>query len=82
MKFIKTNHSHNIYISKEDVTQIVLEIVKDREHPFKKDGPHRHWFKSFFTRNPYVKHILCDKQGRKQKLSSEIISNFVSEIKK
>ena len=32
--------------NKEELSKLVMEIVNSdkRPHPFKEDGPHRHWF--------------------------------------
>ena len=54
--FILRLEKKQMRIPREDVGKLVMGILQamNRPHPFKDDGPHRHWFNGFFKRNPAI----------------------------
>ena len=83
--FILRLEEKSIRLPREDVGKLVLGILStlNRSHPFKDDGPHRHWFNGFFKRNPNIMRTRQNSNSiPREPLKDEQINQFLSEIKR
>ena len=83
--FILRLEKKQMRIPREDVGKLVMGILQamNRPHPFKDDGPHRHWFNGFFKRNPAIQNSrkVASPVSREQ-LKDNQIEQFLDEIKR
>lgn len=83
--FILRLEEKGIRLPREDVGKLVLGILSTlgRPHPFKEDGPHRHWFNGFFKRNPSIMRSRQNSNSiPREQLKEEQINQFLNEIKR
>ena len=83
--FILHLEERQVRIPREDVGKLVMGLMRvlGRQHPFKDDGPHRHWFNGFFRRNPNImKSRQSSAPAPREQLKEEQIEQFLSEIKR
>lgn len=83
--FILHLEERQVRIPREDVGKLVMGLMRvlGRQHPFKDDGPHRHWFNGFFRRNPTImKTRQTSAPAPREQLKEDQIEQFLGEIKR
>ena len=83
--FILQLEEKQIRLPREDVGKLVMGMMNalGRQHPFKNDGPHRHWFKGFYKRNPLILQTRASSSPiPRESLKDNQIQQFLEELKR
>lgn len=83
--FILQLEEKQIRLPREDVRKLVMGMLAalGRPHPFKQDGPHRHWFKGFYKRNPMILRTRSSSSPvPREQLKDNQIQQFLDELKR
>ncbi|KAK8797219.1 hypothetical protein WA158_004429 [Blastocystis sp. Blastoise] len=82
--FVTLLDSQGIRIPREDVKKLVMGMLPgERGHPFKDDGPHRHWFRGFYKRNPQIMQFRSQSTPiPRTRLKQEQMDQFFEEVQR
>lgn len=83
--YILRLEERQVRIPREDVGKLVMGMLRvlGRQHPFKDDGPHRHWFNGFFKRNPTImRNRQSSAPAPREQLKDEQIKQFLDEVER
>ena len=83
--FILQLEEKQIRLPRDDVRKLVMGMLATmgRPHPFKQDGPHRHWFKGFYKRNPLILQTRSSSSPvPREQLKENQIQQFLDELKR
>ena len=82
--FVTLLDGQGIRIPRDDVKKLVMGMLPgERGHPFKDDGPHRHWFRGFYKRNPQImNHRNQSSPIPRTKLKQEQMDQFFEEVQR
>lgn len=83
--FILQLEEKQIRLPRDDVRKLVMGMLASlgRPHPFKQDGPHRHWFKGFYKRNPLILQTRSSSSPvPREQLKDNQIQQFLDELKR